>query len=231
MAAVTSTIVALGGLGLSAAQAIKANKDMKIANKASQDASTKLRGIKEQNAFKNVQVPTLGFDLAQEAGAQSDIQALNTIESAGAAGVIGATGQLAQVGLKRDLELAATAEEAQYNRDLQKANAEQGIEARKSEREFGIGMGEKQDAELRRAQAAKARTAAINSMAISAGSALTGIGKILDKDKPTVEDPYGYKNDESGDITENKDWLGIPYPLPYEPKPKPKPSKLSYLFQ
>ena len=31
MAAVTSTLVALGGVGLSAAQAIKANKDMKKA--------------------------------------------------------------------------------------------------------------------------------------------------------------------------------------------------------
>ena len=224
MAAVTSTIVALGGLGLSAAQAIKANKDMKIAGKASQDASNQLKGIKEQNAFKNVQVPTLGFDLAQQAGAQSDAQALSTIESAGAAGVIGATGQLAQVGLKRDLELAASAEKAQYSRDLEQANAEQGIEARRGEREFGIGMGEKKDAELRRAEAAKRRTAAINSMAASAGSALTGIGKILDKDKPTVEDPYGYKNNNSSDITENKDWKGIPYP--YTPTEKSEPFDL-----
>jgi hypothetical protein len=224
MAAVTSTIVALGGLGLSAAQAIKANKDMKIASKASQDASTQLKGIKEQNAFKNVQVPTLGFDLAQEAGAQRDAQALSAIQGAGAAGVIGGVGQLAQVGQQGDLELAASAQEAQYNRDLQQANAEQGIEARRGEREFNIGMGEKQDAELRRAEAAKRRTAAINSMAASAGSALTGIGKILDKDKPTVEDPYGYKNNNSSDITENKDWKGIPYP--YTPTEKSEPFDL-----
>ena len=224
MAAVTSTIVALGGLGLSAAQAIKANKDMKIASKASQDASTQLKGIKEQNAFKNVQVPTLGFDLAQEAGAQRDAQALSAIQGAGAAGVIGGVGQLAQVGQQGDLELAASAQEAQYNRDLQQANAEQGIEARRGEREFNIGMGEKQDAELRRAEAAKRRTAAINSMAKSAGSALTGVGKILDKDKPTVDDPYGYKNNNSSDITENKDWKGIPYP--YTPTEKPEPFDL-----
>lgn len=206
MAAVTSTIVALGGLGLSAAQAIKANKDMKIAGKASQDASKQLRSIKEQNAFKNVQVPTLGFDLAQEAGAQRDAQALNAIQGAGAAGVIGGVGQLAQVGQQGDLALAASAQEAQYNRDLQQANAGQGIEARRGEREFNIGMGEKQDAESQRAQAQLRKTAAINSMAKSAGSALTGIGGILDKNKPTVEDPY--KND---------DWQGIPYKMP-EPK-------------
>ena len=193
MAAVTSTIVALGGLGLSAAQAIKANKDMKIAGKASQDASNQLKGIKEQNAFKNVQVPTLGFDLAQEAGAQRDAQALSAIQGAGAAGVIGGVGQLAQVGLQGDLALAASAQDAQYNRDLQQANAGQGIEARRGEREFNIGMGEKQDAELQRSQAQARKTAAINSMAKSGGLALTGIGNYLDRDNPTVDDPYGYE--------------------------------------
>ena len=194
MAAVTSTIVALGGLGLSAAQAIKANKDMKIAGKASQDASKQLRGIKEQNAFKNVQVPTLGFDLAQQAGAQRDAQALSAIQGAGAAGVIGGVGQLAQVGLQGDLALAASAQEAQYNRDLQQANAGQGIEARRGEREFNIGMGEKMDAEAQRADAAARKTAAINSMAKSAGSALTSASQIDLKNKDvTPDDPYGYE--------------------------------------
>jgi hypothetical protein len=193
MAAVTSTIVAVGGLGLSAAQAIKANKDMKIASKASQDASTQLKGIKEQNAFKNVQVPTLGFDLAQQAGAQRDAQALSAIQGAGAAGVIGGVGQLAQAGLQGDLALAASAQEAQYNRDLQQANAGQGIEARRGEREFNIGMGAKQDAETQRAEAQLRKTAAINSMAASAGSALTSASKI-DLKNETLDplNPYGY---------------------------------------
>ena len=166
---------------------------MKIAGKASQDASAQLKGIKEQNAFKNVQVPTLGFDLAQQAGAQRDAQALSAIQGAGAAGVIGGVGQLAQVGLQGDLALAASAQEAQYNRDLQQANAGQGIEARRGEREFNIGMGEKMDAEAQRADAAARKTAAINSMSQSAGLALTGIGTYLDKDKPTEDDPYGFR--------------------------------------
>jgi hypothetical protein len=171
---------------------------MKIASKASQDASNQLKGIKEQNAFKNVQVPTLGFDLAQQAGAQSDAQALNAIQGAGAAGVIGATGQLAQAGLQRDLGLAASAEEAQYNRDLQQANAGQGIEARRAEREFNIGMTEKQDAELQRAQAAAKKAAAVEGMFKSAGSALTSASKIDLR-----------KTDE----TTIPDWLGIPYKI------------------
>jgi hypothetical protein len=207
MAAVTSTVVALGGLGLSAAQAIKANKDMKIAGKASQDASKQLRGIKEQNAFKNVQVPTLGFELAQQSGAQRDISELNAIQQSGAAGVIGAVGQVAQVGAEQDLKLAAAAQDAQYNRDLQEANAGQGIEARRGEREFNIGMGEKQDAEAQRAEAQLRKTAAINSMGKAAGSALTSASKIdLKKKTVTPDDPYNYD-----------DWKGFPYKLP-EPK-------------
>jgi hypothetical protein len=192
MAAVTSTVVALGGLGLSAAQAIKANKDMKIASKASEEASKQLKGIKEQNAFKNVQVPTLGFDLAQQAGAARDVSALNAIQSTGAAGVIGAVGQVAQAGAEQDLKLAAAGQNAQYDRDIKQAEAGQGIEARRQEREFGIGMGEKQDAELRREEAAKRKAAAIKGMLSSAGSAAVAAAKIKSK-KTTVtpDNPYG----------------------------------------
>lgn len=172
MAAVTSTIVALGGLGLSAAQAIKANKDMGIAQKASQKASNELKNIKEQNQFKAVQVPTLGFDLAQQASSQRDIQALNAIQGAGPEAVIGAVGQVSQAGVNEDLQLASTALNAQYERDLQQANAGQGIEGRRADREFNIGMGDKQDAELKRAEAQSRKTQAIEGMVSSAGSAL-----------------------------------------------------------
>ena len=181
MAAVTSAVIALGGLGLSAAQAVKANKDMKLASKASDQASRDLKAInKEQNAFKSVQVPTLGFDLAQQSAASRDAQALSAIQGAGAAGVIGGVGQLAQAGLQGDLELAASAQEAQYNRDLQQANAQQGIESRRVERDFKIGMGAKQDAELRRSEGALRKTAAIQGMAQSAGYALMGVSEEIE---------------------------------------------------
>ena len=181
MAAVTSAVIALGGLGLSAAQAVKANKDMKLASKASDQASRDLKAInKEQNAFKSVQVPTLGFDLAQQAATQRDAQALTAIQGAGAAGVIGGVGQLAQAGLETDLKLAASGQNAQYERDLQQANAQQGINQRQTEMEFKIGMGAKQDAELRRAEGAARKTAAIQGMAQSAGSALMGVAEEIE---------------------------------------------------
>jgi len=178
MPAVTSAIVALGGLGLSAAQAITANKKMGIAQKASQKASEYLNGIKEQNQFKAVQVPTLGFDLAQQASAQRDTQELKVIQGVGAEAAIGGVGQVAQAGVQEDLQLASTAQNAQYERNLQEANAGQGIEGRRAEREFNIGMGAKQDAELRRAEAQSRKTQAINGIVSSAGSAIKAGSKL-----------------------------------------------------
>ena len=58
------------------------------------------------------------------------------------------------------------------------AEAGQGIESRRSVREFNIGMGEKADAELRRTQAELNRNAAIQGMFGFAGSALKSASKI-----------------------------------------------------
>ena len=51
MAAYTGAIMALGGLGISAAQAMSQNKAMKKADAASQKASNYIKGITEQNAL------------------------------------------------------------------------------------------------------------------------------------------------------------------------------------
>ena len=56
MAAVTSTIVALGGVGLSAIDAIKAGKDKKKADAAAMQAENAMRNVKEQNMMKQVLV-------------------------------------------------------------------------------------------------------------------------------------------------------------------------------
>jgi hypothetical protein len=178
MAAITGTIVALGGLGVSAVQAVKQNKEMKKADAASKQASTALRSIKEQNAFKQLQVPTLGTELAQQSGAQRDAQAINMLQGAGAEGVIGGVGQLAMAGGNTDLQNAARLDDLKFQRDSMEAEAGQGIESRRSVREFNIGMGEKADAELRRAQAEANRNAAIQGMFGFAGSALESASKI-----------------------------------------------------
>ena len=153
MAAITSTIVALGGVALSAGQAIKASKDKKKADAAALKAQAAMRNVKEENAFKGMQVPTLGYDLAQEAQAQRDVSAISALQGAGAAGVIGGIGKVAQSGQQADLKLAAQAGQAQYQRDMAQAQAGQGIEQRRANREFGIEAGNMQNQMMRSAEA------------------------------------------------------------------------------
>lgn len=179
MAAVTSTIVALGGLGLSAAQAIKANKDMKTASQAAEKAAGELKNIKEFNAFKQVQVPTLGFNMAQESKAQGTTQALQALQGAGAEGVIGGVGNVVQAGNEQDLQLAAQAQQAQYARDMAQAEAEQGIQGRKQEREYLIGTNALQSAQMQRATAEERRNSAISGMFESAGAAALGASELI----------------------------------------------------
>ena len=180
MAAVTGTLVALGGLGVSAAQAIGQNKAMKKAQAASDLASKELKAINEQNAFKQLQVPTLGTQLAQQSQAQRESQAINMLQGSGAEGVIGGVGQLALAGEKGDLDIAANLEQMKFERDAMQAQAQQGINSRKQERDYNIGMGEKQDAETRRANAEANRNAAIEGAFGFAGQALTSASGLLD---------------------------------------------------
>ena len=172
MAAVTGAAIAVAGLGMSAAQAIKASKDMKTADNAAKAAKNELSKISETNAFKQVQVPTLGFNLAQQSQAQRSASALSAVQSAGAEGVIGGVGQIMQAGNEQDLQLAAQADEAKFRRDAMQAEAEMGISARKQERDFMIGSIEAQSQNERRAQAESNRNAAITGMFASAGQAV-----------------------------------------------------------
>jgi hypothetical protein len=192
MAAVTGTIVALGGLGVSAAQAIGQNKAMKKAQAASDLASKELKAINEQNAFKQLQVPTLGTQLAQQSQAQRESQAVNMLQGAGAEGVIGGIGQLAVAGEQGDLQNAARLDELKFERDAMQSQAQQGINSRKQQRDFEIGFGEKADAEAKRAQAEENRNAAIQSAVGFAGSALTSASKLVG--------PYGNKNLGQGEL-------------------------------
>jgi hypothetical protein len=180
MAAVTSTLVALGGIGVSAAQAIKSQSQMKQATQASALAKQQLKQIKETNPFKAVQTPMLGFELAQQQQSQREAQMVGALEGAGAEGIIGGIGQVAQAGNEQDLQLAAQANQAQYSRDMAQAQAESGIEARKAERDFTVGLGEIQEQNMRRYEAASNRNAAIEGAFSSATTAALGIDEMID---------------------------------------------------
>jgi hypothetical protein len=180
MAAVTSTLVALGGVGLSAAQAIKANKDMKQAASASDLAKQQLKQIKETNPFKAVQTPMLGFELAQQQQSQREAQMVGALEGTGAEGIIGGIGQVAQAGNEQDMKLAAQANQTQFQRDMAQAEAQQGIEARQAERDWMAGIGDIQEQNIRRAEAAANRNAAIEGVFSSLGAAALGADKMID---------------------------------------------------
>jgi hypothetical protein len=179
MAAVTSTLVALGGVGLSAAQAIKANKDMKKASSQYGMAMNNMKQIKEVNQFKGVQVPRMGFELAQQGQDQQTQQAIAALQGTGAEGIIGGIGQLVGAGNEAYLQQAAQANQAEYQRDMAQAEAGQGIEARRAEREYNIGINDAMDASMRRAQSESNRNAAIGSAFSALGTAAGGIDKMV----------------------------------------------------
>jgi hypothetical protein len=180
MAAVTSTLVALGGVGLSAAQAIKANKDMRQAARASDLSKQQLKQIKETNPFKAVQTPMLGFELAQEQQNQRTAQLAQMVTGLGAEGAIGGIGQLAQAGNEQDLQLAAQANQTQFQRDMAQAEAQQGIESRKADRDWMAGIGDIQMQNAIRAQAQKDRNNAITGAFSSLGTAALGVDGMVD---------------------------------------------------
>jgi len=190
MAAVTGAAIAVAGLGMSAVQAVKASQSMKKADNAAQAAKNDLAKISETNAFKQVQVPTLGLNLAQQSQAQRSASALSAVQSAGAEGVIGGVGQIMQAGNEQDLNLAAQADEAKFKRDAMQAEAQTGINARKQEREYLIGTNEMTSQNLRRAQAETNRNAAIEGMFGSAEAAITAGSKIQGKTKTFAAGDY-----------------------------------------
>lgn len=167
--------LALGLLqgGLNTVQAIQSQKAMKQAAQNKAKAQQQLKNIKEFNAFKAVQVPTLGFDLAQQSQAQATTQAVEAAKASGAEGAA-ALGDILRAGFQQDLALSAQAGEAKFKRDAMQAEAEQGIQSRQAERDFAIGAYNLQDAMDREAQAKQARNEAISGAVSALGGAALG---------------------------------------------------------
>ena len=167
MAAVTTTIAAgtaLAGMGVSAVQAVKANKDKKAAAQAASQAAQNIANIKEINPFNQVQVPTLGFELAQQGIDRASMSALSASQGAGAEGVIGGVSNLVQGVKGAELDLAAQANEAAYNRDVAEATAQGGINQRQADRTADVETLRLQGAQAAQAQAEKNKQTAITGM-------------------------------------------------------------------
>lgn len=132
------TAVALASLGMSAYQGFKGAQASAAANQAAENAANQAARIQEADKFKSLQVPTLGLELAQQnqqARQASEIQGLRDI---GAAGVLGGLSAVNQQSQAQDLQLAAQAQDAQYQRDLMQAQNAQQIEQGRMQREFAM---------------------------------------------------------------------------------------------
>jgi hypothetical protein len=165
------------GAGANTLQAIQSQKQMKFAAQARDQAIAQLKGIKEFNAFKATQVPTLGFNLAQQSKAQGMQQGVNALQGAGAEGVIGGVGNLLQAGNQQDLQLAAGLGELEYQRNRDEAAAQQTINKNEADRKFELGAYELSNAQAMQNAAQQNRNKAIAGIFGSLGAGALGAYK------------------------------------------------------
>ena len=220
---------ALAGMGMNIGQAVKANKQAKAAGQAASAAAQQLKGIKEQNMFAQVQVPTLGFEMAQQGIDRSTQAALGAVQGAGAEGVIGGVGQIMGATGEAEMGLAAQAGEAKLNRDMAQAQAGANIEARRGERESKIYGDELSGAQQAKSAAETARTEAISGAIGSLGGAVSSFGGLvgagygksapagttIGTNKEGQETSYAPGYDKNGLIDKNK-WMNS-VPNPFQP--------------
>ena len=168
MAAITSTLVSLAGIGLSAAQAIKGQQQAKAANAAAEAASAGMKSQQATNEMATLQTPdvsSLAFQEAQ-AGTKMSVQALQEMgpEAAASVGAIAAANRAA--GLKA----------AQAQGVAQQATQEKILAAEQAKEDKNLAMRrEELSAELQGAR--EAEQAGKAQMIQGVTSAVTGLGQ------------------------------------------------------
>lgn len=220
---------ALAGMGMNIGQAVKANKQAKAAGQAAAAAAQQMKGIKEQNMFAQVQVPTLGFEMAQQGIDRSTQAALGAAQGAGVEGVIGAAGNIVGAAGEAEMGLAAQAGEAKLQRDMAQATAGANIEMRRGEREANMYQAELTGAQQAKSAAETAKTEAIAGAVGSLGSAVGSFGGLIGAgygksapagttigtNKEGQETSYAPGYDKNGLIDKNK-WMNS-VPNPFKP--------------
>lgn len=209
MPAATSLIIAGASAAASAGQAIAANKRRKEADFAAKDAAAKLRGISETDFSAGLQVPTMGYDLAQQGIQQQAATGVQALQEAGAAGVIGGMPNLQQQVNEANLQLGADLQQQEYQRDLFRAESRQAQDMRRAQRESGIAMGELEGAQL---AASENRQIANNAIASGLGSLQLGYEQYM-KAKPL------YDTQKTAPDLSGVNRMGLPKPTVTTPKP------------
>ena len=152
MAALTSTLVAGAGLTLNAYQTYSGVQQEEAAAKSAADIGAQQKMLAEQNRVAGVQVPQLGYQLAQESGAQRTANQVQALQGAGTAAILGGLPGINQQATAQDLQLAAQLDQAKYERDTFVAQQEQAIQARDVNRQNEFLSTQLQGAQLRRAE-------------------------------------------------------------------------------
>jgi hypothetical protein len=156
------TAISIAG---SAYQMIKGAQAQAEANQAASNAANRMAQLEQLNAFKDLQIPTLGLDLAQQNIQQKQSQDVRALQEMGPAGVLGGLTGTQQQAQAQNLQLAALANEAQYNRDVAVRQQQQAINAEKTARLANL-----EQQRLAGAQAAATRGAQEQQAAISGGA-------------------------------------------------------------
>ncbi len=196
MSATTSLIIAGASAAAKGVQAIAANKRRKEAEFSAKDAAAKLRGISETDYSAGLQVPTMGYDLAQEGVQQQVATGVEALQGAGAAGVIGGLPTLTQQSNQANLELGADLQNQEYQRDLMRAQTRQQIEGRKNEREYDIAAGELMGAQTASSENRQIVNQSVGDMfgSLSAGYGEYLQGKPLYDASKSITKPTPYTN-------------------------------------
>ncbi len=193
------TAVAIASLGMSAYQGFKGAQASAAATSAAEQAALDAKRIAEQDKFASLQVPTLGTELAQQNIQAQQASTLRALQESGAAGVLGGLTGLGQQSQAQNLQLAAQADQMQYQRDAALAQNAQQIEQGRMQREFAMNQ-----AKLGGAQQAAAEGRQQVNTAIAGGlGALSNLATL-----DAYKDIYG-KNDATGTgISKGSQFLG-----------------------
>jgi hypothetical protein len=147
MAGVTTALMA-AGMAANAIQMVDAQKKKQESEFEAKNQAAKLSQVEETDYMAAMQVPMLAYDLASQAAMARSAEAINALQGAGTEAVLGGVPSVVQQGMQQDLQIAAALGEAEYQNELIKAKAKQGIETRRVEREQDIAESRLKGAQL-----------------------------------------------------------------------------------
>jgi hypothetical protein len=176
-------------LALAGVQMIQASQAKAEALDASAKAANEFASLKEVNKLAALKIPTLGTELAKQNLEQRTAGQLQAFQEAGANVLLGGATALNQAAMEENLNLAAQADDRQFQRDAMVAQQEQAIEAGRINRGAAL-------AQSRIAGAGQARAEAQQNINSALGGAVQTLGaeSMLDAYQQAYQDPNAPKD-------------------------------------